>query len=71
MIAFYIALKVSALLAVMLLPLIKTSKKKQIHTPVPVLSSIVITENGYLHDLSNNMLAAGTLFNNLNIVNRI
>jgi len=58
MIAFYIALKVSALLAVMLLPLIKTSKKKQIHTPVPVLSSIVITENGYLHDLSNKYVSS-------------
>ncbi|OKS84652.1 hypothetical protein [Mucilaginibacter polytrichastri] len=54
MIAFYIALKVGALLAVVLLPLIKTSRTKQVHTPAPVLSSLVITENGYLHYLSNN-----------------
>ncbi|NCD70569.1 hypothetical protein [Mucilaginibacter agri] len=52
MIAFYIALKVSALLAVMILPLIASSKKKQL--PTPVMSTLVVTENGYMHYLSNN-----------------
>ena len=58
MIAFYIALKVSALLAVVLLPLIGPSKKKRIHTPAPALSSLVITENGYMHYLSNSSVKA-------------
>jgi hypothetical protein len=58
MIAFYMALKVSALLAVVILPLISPSKKKQIRIPAPALSSLVITENGYMHYLSSTSVKA-------------
>ena len=49
----YILLKVSALLAIIIIPLIGPKKKKE--AAVKVLSSLAVNERGYLeHNVANN-----------------
>jgi len=50
MTAFYIILKIAALLAVIVIPLIGPKKKKAI--AVPSFSKLAVNENGYLENFT-------------------
>ena len=54
MTAFYIVLKVSALLAIIVLPLIGPKKKKPL--TVKAMSNLSVNENGYLEHFTGNTL---------------
>jgi len=54
MTAFYIVLKVCALIAIIIIPLVGPKKKKV--TPVKTLSNLSVRENGYLEYTASNSL---------------